>query len=131
MDSILKEGILTPKEVLKRIVEGRLSREVLGVSYGVDSSNFPEHVSLLSNINLTFFVAQAISHSRSGRYEDDNFMAIGYVINEETRALPGFVDKEKTREMNQNCYSSECLFHGRIDPKYISKHIFAARTFHF
>ncbi len=128
MDLILKEGILTPREVMKRIEEGKLTKEVLGVSYYMDSSNFIDYVSLLSESSDTTSVAQAISFSRTRQYINGEFMAIGYEISAQIRELPGFVTEEETKKMNNDCYHSECLFRGKIPLEYISPHVFAART---
>ena len=70
MEFILREGILPPNEVLKKIKLGELPSTVLGVSFGQDSSNFPECVSLLEQTSALHWVAEQICFSRTGRYND-------------------------------------------------------------
>ncbi|MBT6690342.1 hypothetical protein HN903_02945 [archaeon] len=127
-DSILKNGILPPQEVLELIKQGKLDKEVLGVSYSIDSSNFPQHVSLIENPNIATTVAQQICFAKTGLYTDPEFMAIGYVIKPEIREHKEFINQETVRQMHSDPYPSEVLYHGKIPLEFIEKRQFAART---
>jgi hypothetical protein len=127
MEFILKEGILTPNEVNKRIKEKILPREVLGVSYDMDSSNFPEYVSLLENIAITDRVGEQICFAKTGSYNSPDFMAIGYEIDPIIRTCPEFVKNEQVKEMNPDSYPSEVLYQGNLSPELINMR-FAVRA---
>ncbi|MBT4446926.1 hypothetical protein HOA92_07480 [archaeon] len=132
LDSILKKGILTPKEVQRLIAEKELPAEVLGVSYGgLDSSNFPDYVSMISSFSFAKAVAEQICFAKTGRYNDFNFTAIGYRIRAEIRDLPGFKNEDQVKEMSQEPYPSEVLFEGNIPPEYILKRRFNVRTYSY
>ena len=124
---ILKNGILPPYQVNKLIEQKELPREVLGVSYGMDSSNFPEHVSLLHKEFPMKFVAEQICHNRTGRYNDPDFMAIGFLIDGNISKDKAFVNSEKVKQMNSDSYPGEILYKGPIDVKHIM-YYFAVRT---
>ncbi len=129
MESILENGILTPEQVRKLILEKKLPEMVLGVSFKkIDSSNFPEFVSLTSNQDMVKRVAEQICFARTGKYCDSNFMAVGYIIDSSIRLKPEFRNEIKTQEMNDNCYNGECLFKGNIEKSLISPRCFAVRT---
>lgn len=129
---ILKNGILPPIEVKRLIQEGKLPEEVLGVSYkGYDSSNFPEYVSLVRDERATKMVAEAICYSRTKSFNNPNFRAIAYEISGDIESMPEFVDQHKTKEMFRDCYPSEVLFRGRIDPRFIGEHPFAVRAWNY
>ena len=129
LDFIQDEGILTPAEVIKLIESGQLPEEVLGVSFGgKDSSNFRQFVSMVSDPNITKIVAEQICFARTGRYNDPDFMAIGYAISPEIRKQSGFLDESAVKQMNNDCYSSEVLFEGRITTEFIHPRYFAVRT---
>ena len=113
MDSILKNGILPPREVMELIEKGVLKQDVLGVSYGMDSSNFPEYISLIENFNIIDMVAEQICHSRTGRYKYPNFTVMVYSINPIIKTHKEFVSNKGTY------YPSEVLYKGRIPPELI------------
>ncbi len=127
MDSILREGIFPPREVMERIQRGQLPSSVLGVSFGMDSSNFPEYVSLLEQESTLHWVAEQICFSRMGRYNDPNFVAKGYSINPSLRDNPEFVNNGWVKQMNPDAYPSEVLYRGRIPPEMI-KRVFEVRV---
>ena len=122
LDSILKTGILPPLDVHKLIAKNKLSREVLGVSYGLDSSNFQDYVSLLQTKQSMQIVAEAICHSRTGRYNDPNFEAVAYVIDGNISKDNKFVSFEKVKEMHTDPYPGEVLYKGPISIKKILYH---------
>ena len=119
MDSILKDGILPPKEVTELIEKGILKKDVLGVSYGIDSSNFPEYISLIENFNIVDMVAEQICHSRTGKYKDSNFTVMIYFIDNIINTHKEFISNNKVRELNHHSYPSEVLYKGRISPSLI------------
>jgi hypothetical protein len=130
LEFILKNGILTPEEVIKLIQSGELPHEVLGVSFGgKDSSNFRQFVSMVSNLNITKTVAQQICFARNGHYRDPFFMAIGYEISADIRRHPDFLDEAKVKQMNGDCYPSEILFKSKVPAEFIHPRYFAVRTF--
>ena len=129
MEFILESGILIPNEVNRLIKAGELPKEVLGVSYGMDSSNFPEHVSLLENIKITKSVAEQICFAKTGTYNDPNFMAIGYAISPEIREHKEFIPNEEVKKMHSEPYHSEVLYHGNIPKEFIREPVFAVRTY--
>jgi hypothetical protein len=129
LDFIKNQGILTPAEVIRSIELGELPDDVLGVSFGgIDSSNFKQFVSMVSDRNLTKIIAEQICFAKTGRYNDPDFMAIGYVISPEIRKQPGFLDESTVKQMNNDCYTSEVLFEGRIKTEFIHPRYFAVRT---
>ena len=129
IEFILDKGIFTPNEVNRLIKSGELSCEVLGISYGFkDSSNFPDFVSMVSNVNITHLIAQQICFARTGRYNDPEFMAIGYRIHSDIRKQQGFVRETEVKKMNNDCYPSEVLFKGNLKPEFIHPRYFAVRT---
>ena len=125
MNYILNRGILTPSKIQELISLRELPREVLGVSFGQDSSNFPNHVSLLENSNIARSVAEQICFSRTGSYTGD-FMAIGYSIKSQIRTSELFIPNFEVKKMNPDCYTSEVLYFRDI-PRDLIEHHFAVR----
>ncbi len=126
----MKKEILVPNEVIKLIEEGSLDKSVLGVSYDLDSSNFPEYVSLLEDRNIMSSVAEQICFSRTGSYNHPDFMAIGYPIDAIIRTHKEFIDNNIVKQMHSDPYFSEVLYRGRILPEFIGRP-FAVRTYKF
>lgn len=128
LDFILRNGILTPNEVRRLIERGELPEEVLGISFGgLDSSNFQEYVSMVRDVAAARMVAQQLSLTRNKLGIDPNFTAIGYSISPDIVQSPNFIDETKTKALHRDCYPSEVLYMGKIDPKYISQ-TFAVRA---
>lgn len=127
LEFILKEGILTPREVLEKVGQGKLPSTILGVSFGLDCSNFPEYVSLLEQESTLHWVAEQICFSRTGRYNDPNFVAKGYSISPSLRDNPEFVNNGRIKQINPDAYPSEGLYRGRIPPEMI-KRVFEVRV---
>jgi len=126
---IEKNGILRPIEVKELIEKGLLESKVLGVSFdGIDSSNFPEYVSLLENFSMTKSVAEQICFSRTRRYNDPSFVAIGYEVDDIIKTHEEFLDEMIVKQMNPDSYLSEVLYKGNI-PKELIMRCFAVRTF--
>jgi hypothetical protein len=130
MDLILKNGIFIPNDVIKLIDDGSLDKTVLGVSYGMDSSNFPEYVSLLEDYDIMSMVAEQICFSRTGRYNHPDFMAIGYPIDAVVRSHKEFVTNDIVKKMHPDSYHSEVLYKGKITVEFIGRP-FAVRTHKF
>ena len=128
MDMIIKNGIYTPKKVNELIDLGELSRDVLGVSYGLDASNFKNYVSLLKDPSVMEQVAEQICYSRFHSYNHPDFMAIGFMIdashmNDDSR----FISESIVKTMHDDSYRTEVLWKGTIDPQYLHRP-FAVRT---
>lgn len=130
-DFILENGIFTPRKVNELIDAGTLPREVLGVSYGNNTSNFPDYVSLLTDENKIKLVAQEISKGRTGHYYSNSLLAISYQIDEEIVSHGKFLDVEEVKRMGEfwgcDSFPSEVLYYGDIPRKFI-KTFCAART---
>ncbi|MCA9477820.1 MAG: hypothetical protein KC535_01600 [Nanoarchaeota archaeon] len=127
LDLIMEQGILPPAQVRRLIEEQKLPREVLGISFGNDPSHFPEYVSLVQEHHLLTLIAQQLCFSRHQRFNDPDFMAIGYALDSSLKDDPQFVSHEQVEIMNSCCYPGELLYKGPIDKKYIL-HRFAVRT---
>ena len=112
------------------ISEEALDSNVLGVSYGLDSSNFPDYISLLEDYNMMSSVAEQICFSRTGRYNHPDFMAIGYPIDAVIRSHKEFVCNDAVKTMHHDPYRSEVLYKNRIPAEFIGRP-FAVRTYKF
>jgi hypothetical protein len=129
MEHILREGILPPAVVKRMISDGKLAPEVLGISFnGIDTSNFLDFVSLVSDHHALDLIAQQMCFVRHGAYSHPTFMAIGYRIDNSISNHPEFVDETKTKAMNPDSYHSEVLYRGKISRGLISDDTFAVRA---
>ncbi len=127
MDSILKQGILPPQQVEELISQNKLSKEVRGVSYGMDTSNFPEYVSLLTHEHSLKIIGEQLCNARTGNYFDPDFMAIGYDIDIAIMKDAQFVPEERVKKMHPDPYPGEVLYKGIIKPEHIVRY-FAVRS---
>ncbi|MFH0808048.1 MAG: hypothetical protein V1888_00310 [archaeon] len=112
------------------IRKGELSRDVLGVSFGNNTSNFLDYVSLCGNDSCIESVAQEISMGRTGLYSSEKLLSFAFVIDNEIKKSSNFFDNEAVMRMESfgfRSFPGEVLYYGNIPKKFI-KRIFAART---
>ncbi|NPE27158.1 hypothetical protein HNV12_04120 [Methanococcoides sp. SA1] len=128
---IMKNGIFTPRKVKRLIESGDVSRSVLGISYGINSSNFPDYVSLLDNENSIELVAREICSARTHSLFSDKLLSVAYWVDDSIRKHQKFLDVEATKKAGDffGCepFPNEVLYHGNIPRKFILG-TFAART---